>query len=76
MGKVLDYMGDFRRSSVECRGCGWSGLGSEMKLGDTFGDGAEFDCPKCGKSRFVQWSIVVGDEAPDDWPAKVPRVEF
>ena len=26
----------------------WVGLGGDMKLGETFRDGAEFDCPECG----------------------------
>jgi len=34
-----------------------------------------FVCPKCGERHgYVQYSVVVADDAPEDWPAKIERV--
>jgi len=38
---------DWMNGSLTCA-CGWAGLGRETILGDSFGDGAERHCPKCG----------------------------
>lgn len=75
--KLIDDYGEFDRRTLTCKHCGWSGEGAQMTLGDTFGTGADRNCPKCGERYgFVQWSIVVADDAPDDWPSKVPPVEY
>lgn len=72
---LLDFYGDFQRSSKTCAKCGWSGLGAEMVSGDTFGDGVEKHCPKCGEYYgFTQWSVAVTDDAPPDWRARIERV--
>jgi hypothetical protein len=48
-----------------------------MKSGETFGDGVEKDCPRCGSYHgFVQWSVVFPDQPTDDWRSKIARVEF
>jgi hypothetical protein len=38
---------DFKNSPQTCDKCGWTGLGTEAALGDTFAEGAEYHCPKC-----------------------------
>jgi hypothetical protein len=38
---------DWKNSPLTCEKCGWSGLGSEADVGETFADGAEYHCPKC-----------------------------
>ncbi|MGO9930440.1 MAG: hypothetical protein ACLPV8_01285 [Steroidobacteraceae bacterium] len=48
-----------------------------MTSGETFGDGIDKHCPACGERwGFVQWSVVVADDPPDDWRSKIERVEF
>lgn len=75
MSKTLDYMGAFKRRAVTCRHCGWSGRGADMEAGDSLGHGMDFHCPACGERYgFVQYPVVVPDDAPDDWPAKIPPV--
>lgn len=72
-----DFYGAFAKSRVTCAACKWTGLGAEMTSGEAFGDGIDKHCPACGERwGFVQWSVVVGDDAPDDWRSKIPRVEF
>ena len=74
---VLDLMGDFQRRSVICRRCGWSGRGAAMAVGETFDHGCDFHCPSCdGRYGFVQWPVIVADNAPPRRPSKVPPVEF
>ena len=47
---------DFKAHKITCSHCKWTGLGSDLKLGETFRDGAEFDCLECGeKYSFVMW---------------------
>lgn len=75
MGELLDYMGDFRRGPVTCRHCQWSGRGADMTAGESFGHGVDFHCPKCDERYgFVQYPVVVADDAPDDWPVKIKPV--
>jgi hypothetical protein len=38
---------DWKESAVTCRECGWSGRGRDTELGEMFGEGAEYHCPKC-----------------------------
>jgi hypothetical protein len=45
-----DYY-SYKSESYYCKHCGWSGLGSEVEQGETFADGFEVNCPKCGE-RF------------------------
>jgi hypothetical protein len=50
---------DWKNSTKTCKGCGWVGLGSEAALGDTFGDGAEYHCPKCNRYfGFVSYPLL------------------
>ena len=74
---VLDLMGDFQRRSVICRRCGWSGRGAAMAVGETFDHGCDFHCPSCdSRYGFVQWPVIIRDDAPPDWPSKVPPVKL
>ncbi len=74
---LLDYYGEFAASNVSCDQCGWSGQGREMTSGETFGDGVEKHCPRCGSYHgFIQWSVAVADNPPEDWRSKIGRVEF
>jgi hypothetical protein len=74
---LLDFYGQFATTGVTCGTCKWTGLGSELTSGETFGDGVEKHCPRCGSYHgFVQWSVVVSDNPPPAWKAKIPRVEF
>lgn len=77
MGKLLDFHGAFARRTVTCRHCSWSGLGADMKDGDSFGDGIDKHCPACGERwGFVQWSVTVSDDPPANWESKIGRVEY
>lgn len=72
---LIDFYGDFSRAKQSCGKCDWSGLGSEMPSGETFGDGVEKDCPRCGERwGFVQFSVSVSDDAPAGWKANTGRV--
>ena len=72
---LIDFYGDFCRTTKTCRHCGWTGLGQEMTSGEWFGDGIEKHCPACAeKYGFVQWSVSVADDAPADWRAKIARI--
>ena len=74
---ILDFYGEFAASGVRCDSCGWTGLGAEMTSGEAFGDGIDKHCPACGERwGFVQWSVVVGDDPPEGWQSRIPRVEF
>jgi hypothetical protein len=46
-----------------------------MERGEVFGNGMDFQCPECGERYgFVQFPVVVADDAPDDWPSKIKPV--
>ena len=49
-----DYYG-WRNSTLTCGACGWSGLGKETSLSESFTDGAEYQCPRCA----VDFGFVV-----------------
>ena len=72
---LVDSFGDFCSAKHSCRHCTWSGLGSDMTSGESFGDGIEKHCPQCGiKYSFIQWSVAVADDAEPDWKARIGRV--
>ena len=74
---LIDFYGEFAASGVTCDACGFTGIGAELTSGETFGDGIDKHCPACGERwGFVQWSVIVVDEPPDDWRSKIGRVEF
>jgi hypothetical protein len=70
-----DFYGDFARATQSCKKCGWTGLGSAMSSGESFGDGVDKHCPQCEERwGFVQWSVAVGEDAPADWRSKIEPV--
>lgn len=72
---MLDLYGDFARTEHKCGKCGWSGLGSAMTSGESFGDGVDKHCPQCDERwGYVQWSVAVADDPPADWKSKIGRV--
>lgn len=72
---LLDYYGDFQRAMQRCDKCGWTGLGSEMESGESFGHGVDKECPNCGaRWGFVQWSVAVADDAPTNWKENIGRI--
>jgi hypothetical protein len=74
---LIDFYGDFATGAVACEKCGWTGIGSEMKSGESFGDGTDKHCPACGERwGFVQWSVTVIDNPPLDWKATIGRIEI
>ena len=44
---MTDNHYDFKNTRRACSACGWFGLGSEAKIGESFNDGAEYHCPTC-----------------------------
>ncbi len=74
---LLDFYGEFAATGVTCDACQWTGIGAELTSGETFGDGIDKHCPACGERwGFVQWSVAVAEDPPDDWRSKIERVEF
>ena len=72
---LLDFYGEFARTQHACGTCRWTGLGSEMATGETFGHGVDMECPRCAERwGFVQYSVVVSDDAPADWKANIGRI--
>lgn len=43
-------MGYYERKSahMSCSDCPWTGLGTDLQLGEVFGEVAEYNCPGCG----------------------------
>ena len=51
---------DFKAQKVKCRKCSWKGFGNDLKQGEWFRDGTEFDCPACGeKYSYVMWPRTI-----------------
>jgi len=74
---LLDFYREFAANGVACEKCGWTGIGTEMISGEAFGDGIEKHCPACReKWGFVQWSVAVVDDPPDDWKSNIGRAEI
>jgi hypothetical protein len=72
---LLDFYGDFARATHSCRKCGWTGLGSAMSSGESFGEGVDKHCPQCGERwGFVQYPVFVVEDPPADWKSKTGRV--
>lgn len=44
--------------------CGWTGFGSDLKLGEMFSELAEYDCPRCA-SKVVTISYPTSEEVRD-----------
>lgn len=42
----------YTKFEYRCDKCGWLGFGEEMERGDSYGNGFEVGCPKCGEPRF------------------------
>ena len=74
---LIDYYGKFAVCSIACLICGWTGIGEEAKTGGSFGDGVEKHCPMCWNYfGFVQFSVFVVDDPPQEWEANIGRVEY
>jgi hypothetical protein len=44
---------------------------------EVFGEGVDKHCPACNdRWGFVQWSVAVADNPPDDWRANIGRIEI
>jgi hypothetical protein len=44
---------------------------------EVFGEGVDKHCPACNdRWGFVQWSVAVADNLPDDWRANIGRIEI
>ena len=49
---------DWKEAVHRCKECGWTGRGSEAKIGETFNDGAEYHCPRCeGYFGYVEFPM-------------------
>lgn len=67
--KLLDHYSQFRRAFHMCKACGWCGKGAGMNNGNYNSRGIDKHCPACGERHsFAKFSVLVGDEADDDWP--------
>jgi hypothetical protein len=59
LGGVVSTHYDFKFAQQHCSGCGWTGLGSETAMGDSFDEGAEYHCPTCGERfGFVPYPLL------------------
>lgn len=52
--EAVKYYGNWRTETFDCPECKWSGLGSELKYGEWWGDGTDLNCPRC----YVQLSYL------------------
>lgn len=65
---------DFKCGQQRCPGCGWTGLGSETAMGDSFDEGAEYHCPTCGKRfGFVPYPLL-GESLTDSRAPETDRL--
>ena len=72
---LLDFYRAFEQATQCCRKCNWTGQGSAMVSGESFGEGVDKECPACGERwGFVQYSVTVTDDPPADWRAKIGPV--
>lgn len=39
----------YTKFEYRCHKCGWLGFGEEMERGDSYDNGFEIECPKCGE---------------------------
>jgi hypothetical protein len=50
---------DWANSEQTCRDCGWKGRGDAATIRESFNDGVEYECPKCGTYfRFVAFPLL------------------
>jgi hypothetical protein len=72
---LIDFYGEFSAATQICNKCGWTGLGSAMGSGKSFGEGVDKHCPHCDERwGFVQYSVSVVDDPPADWKSKIGRI--
>lgn len=63
--QLRDDYSPFMAAEHRCRACGWTGLGSAMTSGESFGDGIDKHCPRCGERwGFVQYPLIIHAEDP------------
>lgn len=52
---------DWTHGTQKCQECGWSGLGAETDVGDTFESIADFYCLKCDhRFGFITYPLISG----------------
>jgi len=70
---------DWLDKQITCKGCGWSGHGRDMTVGESFEGGAERHCPKCGEYYgFVAYPMraeVLSDPRAQDVDRMVAGVQ-
>ena len=65
---------DLQDANNKCGKCKWKGLGSDMRPGEMFRDGAEFDCPECDeKYSFFMWPRTI-DMATDPRAPEIDKL--
>jgi len=48
-----------------CKKCGWRGIGKETNIRESFSEGSERECPKCGNYfGYIAYPLI--DETLDD----------
>lgn len=50
---------DWYEGPLTCDRCGWHGRGRDAAMGDSFSDGAEYECPQCAAYfGFHAWPLI------------------
>ena len=50
---------DWKSQRQACPACGWTGLGCDTEVGETFSDGADYHCPGCGhRFGYVAYPLL------------------
>ena len=69
----MSQYSDFKEGKINCEECGWSGLGKDADLRESFGSGAEYECPRCSHYfGFVAYPII--EETPADREIRLARL--
>lgn len=63
----VNYYDDWRERRWQCGDCGWQGLGSELRTGETFSELMEMDCPGCSQQLLIV-SYPTLAECRANWP--------
>jgi hypothetical protein len=57
---------DWMHGTQTCSHCGWSGTGKQTRIRESFRDGAERECPRCGEEYFGFVAYPYLDETIND----------